>query len=262
LTPFRCSPNSQECVSRNCTPTASPLAQAGRRRLQTCGSGCQQPFLAGNAVASYPVRIALSYSSNFSAYAVATTGYQITYGVCVAIGCNYRNVTSTYLTGNSQSSPYKTTFLYNIVFYNPPGSSNITGQPAALIAALPSTNVSAVGSIAWGLVSSQGGGMSTLTAVYPGSHYGTAAPPLPPLPPPQPPQPPPRPPSPPSPLMQYTCVCLNGFSGADCSIAPQPPSPSPSPPPMPSPPPSPSPSPARRLPHRRRVRRHARGSMG
>ena len=139
------------------------------------------------------------------------------FGICYVLGCNYRNVTVTYLNGDATS---KQDFAYTVVFYVQPGSANITAYPAALIALLPSASPTTVGTIAYGMYFTQGGALSTLTGVYPATSYTfpAALPPMPPLPPPITPPPPPALPPPPPPAAP--CTCTNGYSGVDCSVSP------------------------------------------
>ena len=89
---------------------------------------------------------------------------------CVPV--NYRNVSVSYVTGNTVT---KSDFVYNVTFWDFTGSVNLTAFPAALAAALPSTNVSAVGTIAYGMYFTQGGGLSLLSQVLLG--WGSFAPP-------------------------------------------------------------------------------------
>lgn len=140
------------------------------------------------------------------------------FGICYALGCNYRNVTVAFAAGDTQGLM---SFAYSITFYTLPGSSNQTAFPAALAAALPSNLIcSATGNptwvppgcispgglapqptVAYGMAFTQGGALGTLINVTLG--YGSFAPP----------------PSPPSPLA-YACTCTDGYAGADCSVPP------------------------------------------
>jgi hypothetical protein len=167
------------------------------------------------------VLIETKFSAPYASYSAAPGSYQMAYGICYVLGCNYRNATVTFVTGDRAG---KQDFVYSVVFYTMPGSSNLTAFPAALSAALPSTSPTTPGTIAYGMGSTQNGALSTLVGVYPASSYTfsslPALPPLPqaaPLSPPLPPRPLPSPPPPPP--MIYTCTCTNGYSGADCSYA-------------------------------------------
>ena len=103
----------------------------------------------------------MTFSSAYLSYASASSGYAIAYGVCYVLGCNYRNVTVGYLTGDTVN---KVDFVYNVTFYNLPGSSNITAFPAALIAALPSTTPTTVGTLAYGMAATVNGALNTLSS--------------------------------------------------------------------------------------------------
>lgn len=233
-----CAPNSLECTSSGCMATG--VLAAGRRSLQSCGTGCLSAKIDPAAVPSYPVLIETKFSAPFSNFAGASSSPSMAFGICYALGCNYRNVTVTYVTGDTSS---KQDLVYSVVFYTMPGSLNLTAFPAALSASLPSTS-STVGSVAYGMSITQGGALSTLVCVYPASSYTLSAlpptppnpPPIPLLPPPAPPLPPtppialplppwapppsPTPPPPTPPPMLYSCTCIRGFSGFDCSFPP------------------------------------------
>jgi len=130
----------------------------------------------------------------------ANNGPQMSFGICYALGCNYRNAT----VYNMGVSADKQVAVFNITFYTLPGA-NASVLPALLAAALPSLNVSAVGTIAYGMAFSQGGALSLLSGVVRG--YGSLSPPSPPL--------------PPAPLVSsWACTCLGGYSGADCKTPP------------------------------------------
>ena len=212
---FTCGPNSVECATANCSASMSITSGRKRRllkdfaqyvstpftgrRLQACGNGCILPKLDSTAVPSYPVMIETKFSSQFTGYATLSTGYQMAYGICYALGCNYRNVTVTYLTGDETGMQ---DFVYRIVFYTLPGIST-TALPAALSAALPSTSTTVSGTMAYGMVLATGGALPSLSGVYPASSYtGSALPPAPPMA-----SPPPGPPA------VFSCTCTNGYSG-------------------------------------------------
>jgi len=210
------------------------------RRLLACGNGCLAPKRDALAVPSYPTLIYTTFGAAYSNFAAPASGYPMAYGICYVLGCNYRNVTVTFVTGDLVA---KQDFVYSVVFYALPGSSNLTAFPNALAAALPSTEPVS-GSLVYGLTSTTLGAMPWLTAVYPASTYtDTALPPAPPLPagtplppparpagrlPPSPPlvQPPPsrftRPPSPPataSEVASFSACSLAALSGVEWARA-------------------------------------------
>jgi len=130
------------------------------------------------------------------------------FGICYVLGCNYRNVTITFLTGDSVGLQ---DFVYSVVFYTLPGVDT-TALPAALDNALPSPFATMAGTVAYGIANLQGGALSSLSGVYPGTWYvfstGAEIPPLPPL------------PSPPPPSVTFSCSCTSGYTGRNCSVAP------------------------------------------
>jgi len=171
-----------------------------RRRLLACNSGCLAPKLDPAAVASATTALELKFASPFTSCGADSSGYAIAYGVCVALGCNYRNVTARYVTGNLDS----TDVVYAVTFFALPGSANLTLYPAALAYALPSTSPTTAGTLAYGIAT--GGAIGGLAGVFLG-YGGLIAPP----------SPPPAPPLPPS---YYACTCTGGWSGADCNTPP------------------------------------------
>jgi len=210
-------------------PGALPTAHAfsGRRMLSerrsflACGNGCLNPKLDPSAVASAPSLFEVKFSTPYQNYAGGSNGPQMSYGICLALGCNYRNVTVAYITGDTVG---KQDFAFSVVFYTLPGvDTNVL--PAAFAAALPSTNATASGTIAYGLALLTGGAL-TATGVYAGIGNFTLPPPSPPPSSPSPSPPLPPPPPSPSPLpppfgsVYFTCTCTNGWSGADCLTAP------------------------------------------
>jgi hypothetical protein len=160
------------------------------RELRACGNGCLAPKFAFGAVPSSQVLIDTTFSSPFPNYAGVSSGYAIAYGICYVIGCNYRNVTVSFVSGNVVA---QNQFVYSVIFYALAGSSNLTVFPASLLAALPSKNASAAGSIAYGISFTQGGALSMLNGV--------------------------------DFVYSFSCTCTDGYSGADCTTIP------PSPPP-------------------------------
>jgi len=193
------------------------LGEAGAlRRLQACGTGCMHPRLDPSAVPSYPVLLEITFSRPFDNYAVQSLRPPMAFGICYVLGCNYRNVTVTYVAGDIVR---RADFVYSVVFYTMPGSSNVTAFPAALLAALPSTSTSTVGTIAYGMSFVQGGAISTITGVYVAGAGPSASTYVPPAPPPRLP-PMTMPPTPPSPPTTFTCTCTGGWSGADCLTPP------------------------------------------
>jgi len=200
-----------------------------------CGSGCLAAKIDAAAVPSSPVLMEARFSAPYPNYASPSNSGPMAYGICVIVGCNYRNVTVTMLTGDVSS---KSDAVYSVVFYVmlPAGLASLTAFPSALSAALPSTSPSTPGTVAYAMSSAAGGALSTLAGLYPVPSLNSALPPaqwLPPPPPagsapppiPRPPLPPPPspplpgPPSPPPP-MAYSCTCTHGYSGWDCSIPP------------------------------------------
>ena len=117
------------------------------------------------------------------------------YGVCYAIGCNYQNVTVTYLAGNTSSY---TEAVYAFVFYADPAAAPVD-YASALTAALPSLNSSAPGTVAYGMAFTQGGSIGTNILAGVRASYGSYAPP---------------------PPAHYACTCTGGYSGVDCKTAP------------------------------------------
>ena len=183
---------------------AAEEGQTGRRLL-ACNVGCLGPKIDPTAVASSSTFISLTFSAPYAAYSSVSSGYAMSFGICSALNggnftataapyygngaCNYRNVTVSYVTGDTMG---KLSFVYNVTFYQlPANAALLANQTAALAAALPSSNTSAVGSVAYGMFATMGGALSTLTGVTLG--YGLFAPP--------PSQPPPQPPPPPTPPM-------------------------------------------------------------
>jgi len=224
--PFVCAANSLQCSTNGCQASATYSGrrsildvEAHGRRLQACSTGCLAPKLDPAAVSSPPVSIELTFSAPYLSYASPAGSYPIAYGICYVLGCNYRNVTVTYTTGDTTA---KKDLVYIVVFWNYAGSNNQFAYPAALSAALPSTGVNTVGTVAYGMSFALGGALSTLTGVYPVPGLNSPVPPA-----------PPRLAPPPPPPLVYACTCTNGFSGADCSVSPSPP---PRPPPPPPPP--------------------------
>jgi hypothetical protein len=203
---FACGLNSVEGLGH--LPLAHPISgrrmlleDERRRRMLACGSGCVAPKLDPGAVASETTALELKFAMPFTSYGAVSSGYAIAYGVCVALGCNYRNVTARYATGNLDA----TDVVFAVTFFAWPGSANLTLYPAALAYALPSTNPAAVGTLAYGIAT--GGAIGGLAGVFLGYGGGLLAPP----------SPPPGPPLPPS---YYACTCTGGWSGPDCNTPP------------------------------------------
>jgi len=207
---------------------------AGRSLLAACGgSGCLAPYnrFSASAVFSAPTFISVNFSSPYISFASQQPA--IAYGICSVIGCSYRNVTVSYVTGDAT----KLKLVYNVTFISQAGVDP-SAFPTALATALPSSSPATPGTIAYGVA--VGGALSTLVSISLG--YGPFAPPAPPSPPAL-----PSPPPPPLGSVYYACTCTNGFTGLACLTPPpypSPPPPHPSPrPPSPTPPPSPSPGP-------------------
>ena len=236
--PFTCATNSVECATQGCV--ASGALVSGRRRLAAaeeglpgrrllaCNSGCLAPnHIDPTAISSNATDIYLTFNSPFAAYSSVSSGYAMAFGICynqnggsitASSPCNYRNVTMSYQNGDTVG---KQGFTYAVTFWQlPANAAQLANQMAMLAAALPSTNVSAVGSVAYGMYTTSGGALSTLTGVTLGTG-GYSVPPMP-NPPPRPspsPSATPLPPPPPSP-MAYSCACTNSYTGIDCSVAP------------------------------------------
>ena len=112
----------------------------GGRRLLACGTtGCFSPKLDPAAIASASTTILLNFGTNsFMLFDAPYTTYEIAYGVCYAIGCNYRNVTVAFTgAGNIVG---KNAFAYNVTFWAFPNDPALSSLPAALLAVLPSTS--------------------------------------------------------------------------------------------------------------------------
>jgi len=143
---------------------ALALGAACAAPLQACEGGCLGPKLDPAAVASAPVYIETTFSAPFLNFAAVASTYQLAFGICYAIGCNYRNVTLALATADFV---LKEDAVYLVLFYALPGSESLTAFPAALYAALPSTSPTTVGTVAYGMSSTQGGAIPTLTGVFP-----------------------------------------------------------------------------------------------
>ena len=249
-----------ECATRACAASGAPVTGRRRlaaaeeggtgRRLLACSTGCLAHRIDASAIASNATYIHAQFNSfiaPYEAYAGVSNGYAMAFGICyqqnggsftASSPCNYRNVTVAYVNGDTGG---KQDFTYAVTFWQlPANAAQLANQTATLLAALPSTNTSAVGSIAYGMWAMAGGSLSTLTGVTAGTgSYAvppmpSPPPPVPPVPPSPPPAPPPSPhsPSPPTPPppspppapppspMAYTCHCTNGYAGFDCSVAP------------------------------------------
>jgi len=103
------------------------------------------------------------FASPFNSYALVSSGYAIAYGVCSALGCNSRNVTVTLVTGDTAA---KLDFaVYRVVMFWLHGAA----PPPDLNLALPSADVAAVGSVAYGIFNVALGAVAGLTGIYPAS---------------------------------------------------------------------------------------------
>jgi hypothetical protein len=126
------------------------------------------------------------------------------------LGCNYRNATVTL----AASASGQKAFVYLVTFYTL-SPSNASALPSALMAALPSLNISAPGTIAFWLAQPSGGALAAVQGVVSG--WGSLSPPA---------RPPPSQPS--TALIGWACTCTNGYSGLACTIPPlRPPHPPP-----------------------------------
>ena len=241
MSDFTCAANSVECATNNCTATSSIAAGRRRlaaaedgftgRRLLACSTACLGPKIDGTALASNVTYISTAFSAPYAGYSGASNGYSMAFGICyqqnggnftATSPCNYRNVTVLYVTGDTAG---KQSFVYAVTFWQlPANAAQLAIQTASLVAALPSTDTTAVGSVAYGMYATSGGALSTLSGVTLGTG-GYAAPPMtsppphPPLPPyatPPPPAPsPPASPPPPSPIYSgLTTVCNVTSNGA------------------------------------------------
>ena len=209
------------------SPQPSP-PQTNGRHLSACGSSCLNPKIDPAAISSVTTFIEVSFLNAGGYYSNYAAPQQpaIAFGICAVIGCNYRNVTVSYVT----SARLKYDAIYAVTFYALPlangtspvlppqlNASNTTSFPALLIANLPS-NSSITGTIAYFAADPVVGGaltaisyMLVANGTYLNGNPYTITPP--------PPAPPPG---------YYFCTCIDGWLGADCSV---PPSPPPTPPP-------------------------------
>jgi len=165
----------------------------------------------------------IRFGSPYANYAAASNSAPMAYGICMSIGCNYRNVSLVLLAANTAS---QMNFVYSVIFWTNSSAAS-AAYVAALAALLPTSTMSS--GIIYNLNTVNGGGLATVTSLAAG--YGLFAPPPSPAPPPLPPAPPsppspplppapPRPPPPPAPPTQYGCTCTHGWSGFDCRTAP------------------------------------------
>jgi len=162
---------------------ALPAMGAGRR-LQACGTACLAPkYVAGSFNASMVMEV--TFSSAYAAYA-DSNGAPMAYGICSLVGCNYRNVAVTYLTGNVVT---KQDFLFSVTFWSNSSAlsaSYISSLTAAVPATLPG-NVTACMTASSGAIfgipscllfymnSGLYGGLAVVSGIYAG--YGSFAPP-------------------------------------------------------------------------------------
>jgi len=132
-------------------PLLFAISTVSARRLHAaCGGACLKPIVSAGAQAAPPVFVQAEFSSALMTYANPNTNYAVAYGICAALGCNYRNVVVSLSGGDLRA---KTTLVYNVTFYN-------TSLAGALKSALPCT--AAVG-VCLGVAS--GGGLATLVAL-------------------------------------------------------------------------------------------------
>jgi hypothetical protein len=155
------------------------------RRLLACGDGCLGPRSDAAKAQSLSMAVLVTFSQVHESYATAAAANSVAYAVCYSLGCDYRNVTVAFVTGDTME---KTNIVYGVTFYGENAGSFVD----ALSARLPSTNVSEEGSVAQGLALPQTGALPLVTGVYAG--YGAYAP--------------------------SACVCLDGYSGYDCLTPP------------------------------------------
>jgi hypothetical protein len=181
--------------------------------------------------------VEFTFSGTYSSYA-SSNGAQMAYGICSLVGCNYRNVSVVYATGDVVG---QTDFVFLVTFWS--NSSALSASYTSLLAAaLPATlpgNATACvfeGSpscLLFYMNSGSYGGLAVVSGIYFGYGQFTAPPSPPPGPPPTPPSPPaplsPPPNWPPSPLpplpaqsqaATFYCVCTSGWAGVDCSLPP------------------------------------------
>jgi len=171
---------------------------AGSRTLLACGQrGCLRPKIDPAAVGASFVLDA-TFTSPYNNYAATTQGFQMAYGVCYAIGCNYRNMTVAFLGGDTVS---KQDFAYNFTLYvAPANASQLQPFITALEAGLPCTYTSLMQppspvTACYGMAFVQGGSISQLSNLSFG--FGRWSPP-----PAQPAAPPASPARPPSPALR------------------------------------------------------------
>ena len=251
---FLCGAHSAECETASCVassrplqpapPASSPPTGGGTRRLlnTACGGGgCQPPLIVPGAIASQPLAMEAAFDAPLAGAANTSTSYGVAFALCAVLRCDYRTVTVAFRSRDATGL----VVTFTVTFWTLPWGADRAALPAALAAALPSTDVLAAGSLAAALAEALPG---LLWAALPG---GQALPPLPPRPQGAPPAPPP---APPPQAMLFSCSCTGGYSGVDCSVlppSPPPPEPAPPPPqprlrppprPHPVPPPEPPPS--------------------
>ena len=130
--------------------------------LHACGSGCLGPKLDPKAVASEPELIEVSFSAPYFDYATPSGSYPMAFGICHSLGCNYRNVTVTFVEGDTVS---KQRLVYAVRFFSLPPD-----QPqwaVDLAKALPSSDKSDQASVVYGMYFTQGGALPTVVSVAP-----------------------------------------------------------------------------------------------
>jgi len=185
------------------------------------------------AISSAPTFVEVSFKAAGGYYSnYLAQQPRIAYGICAVIGCNYRNVTVTYVTSELF---LKNDVIYAVTFYYLPllnGTSPVlppqlqlssnASFPALLNGSMPS-NASIPGTIAYVAADPiNGGGLTSISYMrlangtyYDGNPYTITSPP---------PAPPPG---------YYSCTCIDGWQGIDCGT-PSSPSPPPPTPPTPS----------------------------
>ena len=156
-------------------------AAAPRRPLGCGGSGCLPiSQIAADSVPSKPTYIEVT-GENAKLVNNADAGalQAIAYGICYSLGCNYRNLTVSYLTGDLEN---ENDFKYSVVFHTKLGIDT-TLYPSALLAALPSLDKTNTESIIYGISQTSLGGFSWATGVYSSTYTMSTAPAYPPQPP-------------------------------------------------------------------------------
>ena len=156
-----------------------PLASG----LTSCGTGCLSPKLSPLALSSQQSFIEVTFASPYQNYA-ALPQASMAYGICYALGCNYRNMTVQIAGGDFIG---RQDLIYGVTFYTQPGA-DVSVLPGELYQALYADNgAGAVGSVTYGFRGLTLGALGGYPTVYNGWGSFTVPSPSPPrLPPPQP----------------------------------------------------------------------------